>query len=120
MPETTRKISVNLPVTDQLLTDIVEVASYNSINYWAYYNETGDQWVEDEASDDNKPPKKFKLDTDLIALGLNRVFNPKFKVSSTILSSILSAICENDAGNIDADGADVIVQAAVFNEIVYG
>lgn len=35
-------------------------------------------------------------------------------------SDIVRAICSGDPGNIDADGADAIVQFLLFGELVYG
>jgi hypothetical protein len=32
----------------------------------------------------------------------------------------MSAIINNDSGDIDAECADVIVQAGLFNELIYG
>lgn len=55
-----------------------------------------------------------------IANGLGKIRRGEVEMRSDLLSTIKTANVENDGGKIDAEGADVIVQAAIFNEIVYG
>lgn len=55
-----------------------------------------------------------------IARGIAAVKKPDFSVNRDILAAILIGDRCNDGGEIDSDAADVIVQAALFGEIVYG
>lgn len=57
---------------------------------------------------------------DTVAKGLGKIKRNEVKLNSTLKKEILLGDSENDGGYIDADGADVIVQAAIFGEVVYG
>lgn len=61
-----------------------------------------------------------KLTIDTIASGIGKIKSGKVPLGSYLKGMVLLGDSENDAGNIDADGADVIVQAAIFDDIVYG
>lgn len=61
-----------------------------------------------------------RVTIDTIAEGLSKIRSGHVRMNSTLLGTILNADTENDAGEIDADGADAIVQAALFGELVYG
>jgi hypothetical protein len=71
------------------------------------------------APDDSCPGHRVTLDTVahgiavLTALGASHV-HASYRVT------IWEASAENDAGEIDADLADMIVQAGVFGEVIYG
>jgi hypothetical protein len=60
------------------------------------------------------------VNVDTIAKGLSTITAPGFAVGRHTLAAILLGDRTNDAGEIDSDAADVIVQAALFGEIVYG
>lgn len=69
----------------------------------------------------------YRVDIDTIAKGLGFVkdlpsIQPGMRagIGSELRRTILDASRENDAGEIDSNAADVIVQAALFGEIVYG
>lgn len=57
---------------------------------------------------------------DVIARGLSLLASGEVGVRSDLKALIGQASHENDAGMIDADAADVIVQAGLLGEIVYG
>ena len=60
------------------------------------------------------------IDPDAIERGIAKCLEPGFKLNSQITGWIASGSRDNDAGNIDADAADCIVQAACFGEVVFG
>jgi hypothetical protein len=64
--------------------------------------------------------KAYRIDIEVIARGIAKVKEKDFGVNGSILSAILTSDRDNDAGDIDADAADVIVQAALFGKLVYG
>ena len=56
-----------------------------------------------------------------IATALGKIQRGEVKMNSNLLATIKLADKESDAGYIDAEGADVIAQAACFGgEVVYG
>lgn len=60
------------------------------------------------------------VDHAMLAQGISRLLNGDVKVRDDIREAIWRGVNEMDGGEIDIDAADVIVQAALFNEIVYG
>jgi hypothetical protein len=56
----------------------------------------------------------------LVARGIAALKRPEFKVRRDIITTILLAERDVDAGDIDEEIADVIIQAGIFGEIVYG
>ena len=64
--------------------------------------------------------KRAPLDVDAIAAGIGRIMRRKVKVCDQSRRTIIEASRENDGGDIDAELADIIVQAAMLGEIVFG
>lgn len=73
-----------------------------------------------DPEDEDSEPLFYKLDIDTIAVGVKACLEEDFSLRSDIREYIRLADKENDAGDIDADGADAIVQAALFGKLVYG
>lgn len=115
------KITVVAEVTPEFLTSIMEIAWEGGIDYW----ET--QAPRFKLGPDGKPylivfgeegvPCKVTHET--LAKALQTVCAGRL-VRSDIANSVRLAVNENDAGHIDAEAADVLVQIAAFNDIVYG
>lgn len=57
---------------------------------------------------------------DVVWLGIKRVISDECKTRADLRETIRDAARELDAGMIDAEAADVIVQAALFGEVRYG
>ena len=113
-----------------LLADVIITAVEGGTGYWAAVS--GYKWS-DEAPETTRATlhelnedgtdydgDQHVLTVDAIATGLGRIRRGEVAVNSMVRESITLADRENDAGYIDADGADVITQAALLNEIRYG
>lgn len=104
----------------EFLDDVIEIAKYGC-SYWAsgeIVNGVQYIWESEYAYPEDKNP--VKLDRALIEKGIQKVINDdEFVVNSQIRQWIYIANFENDACTIDSDCADVIVQAAIFGEIIY-
>ncbi|MGA2977941.1 MAG: hypothetical protein ABSF77_21795 [Spirochaetia bacterium] len=106
--------------------DIFVTACEGGINYWAsferYHHSHG------EAPDhegffakilDTEEVKRYEIHRATIQNGLKAILSGKVNLRSDIKSSIALASIETDAGYIDADGADCIVQAGLFGHVIY-
>lgn len=112
------------------LADVVITAVEGGIGYWArtrnYRWDEGDDaagqaYATVEVFDADGALADWKLvNADTVAHGIGKIRDANFKINPDLRALILGADAENDAGNIDADAADVIVQAGLFGEIVYG
>lgn len=123
---------------EQFLSDIISTAIEGGIGYWS--TTLAYQWTDDDGQPQlcvgerlARPTGTYAaitpvdseviygIDTNIIAKGIDVMReSPNFNGSHVLRDSILAASRENDAGDIDADCADVIVQAALFGELVYG
>lgn len=61
-----------------------------------------------------------RVDAAKLAEGVQKLLDGTVGVSSGHRAQLLLAVTENDAGQVDADLADCIVQAAVLGELRYG
>ncbi len=120
----------------EFLTDIVSAAVEGGIDYWA---ETRNyKWGTDDGefalnglhpyasievrarADEDEPPAQWQLvNEDTMAHGIRVMLSAGFLVSPKLRSLLSEADRGNDAGDIDTDVADDIVQAAMFGELVY-
>lgn len=71
-----------------------------------------------DMEDENEP--EYEVDIEVIARGIQRIITGEVGCNSAIQKTVLLASHENDAGEIDSYDADMIVQAGVFGELVYG
>jgi len=55
-----------------------------------------------------------------IEQGIQRILNDDTLITPYIRQYVLTAVLEGDAGEIDAEAADCIVQIGLFNKIVFG
>lgn len=119
----------------QFLFDIFVTALEGSIGYWA--ESLNYHWRKDDGSDDlegfysdvidaeegeseDACFQKSRIDISVIRKGLTNIGKEDFKINSELKRTILHASIDNDGGQIDAEGADCIVQAGLFGELVFG
>jgi hypothetical protein len=118
------------------LASVLSTAVEGGISYWASAKPGTYKWGSENGphtfgdahyasitireDDDGQTGPWRHVSEATIAQGIARVKRPDFRINTQLLGDILTGDRNNDAGEIDADGADVIVQAALFGKIVYG
>lgn len=115
-----RKIKIEVLLEEEFLKDIVVcIAEDFGYNQWRqvsrYRPNEGIVYVHDVEDDD----ETYTVNLDTIALGIKRIANGNL-TNNTIREAILNGVKENDAGNIDSEASDAILQAALFNKLIYG
>ena len=124
-------INYTVPITDEMIEDILCSAFEGGITYWA-----GNVSCKDEEDmqkvggykheyltktklkdavmyiHDAETGEKFTITKKLIIFALQKMDNPEYKYRKA-LKRILN-------GDWDADDADIVVQTACFGEVVYG
>lgn len=107
------------------LQDVLITAVEGGTGYWAACS--GYFWDDDSPEDarvtlhpEDVQDENHLVTVETIAKGIALIRTNTVLLNSTLRKWIVEADRENDAGMIDADGADVIVQAALFGEIIYG
>jgi hypothetical protein len=113
-------IRIELTIPYEFLCDIKTTALEGGINYWAkilsYSKDSKEYLIQDLESSD-----RWYINNEVIFNGINRILvNPEFQIASRIKQYILNGVMEKDSGHIDAEAADCIVQAGLFNEIIFG
>lgn len=83
------------------------------------------QWTECRiAVEDETGPEdavvRHTVNAEVIRLGIQRLLDRSDIVAPYIRDYVLSAVAEQDAGHVDAEAADAIVQAGLFDTLVYG
>lgn len=62
----------------------------------------------------------YEVNVDTIRKGIQLILDGKVDVGDRLKQYIVSALAEDDLGMIDSDALDVIVQAGLFEGLVYG
>ncbi len=124
------KINLDIEVSEQFAADVLTVAVDGGIAYWARLGHVvrdgkgfvglGTAIIEQEASGEDDSAKSAVMSSEAIIEGIKTVLKPTFQVRDDIRSAIFRGVLSGDAGEIDAEAADVIIQAAMFGDIVYG
>lgn len=109
-----------------VLVSIVEDGGYNG---WRqilpgtyHYEPANEARVSIREIGDGRPEEEalHEVDIETIARGISKLQQGEIKINSELLGWILAGSAKNDAGDIDAEAADVILQAALFGELIYG
>ena len=116
-------VTTTLHLTDEFLRDVLTTAIEGGVTYWSRVSEY--QWdnpnpnqvyavlVETEVYDHE--PEEHRVTLDTVVTGIQRVLaKPQLRLG---LAAHIFAL---DAGDIDADDADVIVQMGLFDQVIYG
>lgn len=123
-------ITVTLPVSAEFVHDVFVTACEGGINYWAEVDQY--HWSDGDRNPDlfgffavihdaEDLATKFRVDASVIAAGLQRVSaGPVEHLGEGLRANIVQATIAGDAGEIDADDADTIVQVGLFGKVIYG
>lgn len=123
-------ININIDLEEQFLYDILTTFVESGWSDWARFTEVNREVdtldvLSITLIDVEDSGKSFDVGIDEVFTGLCRIVGKDndgkhVDISSSILDYVMRGVREQDAGDIDAIGADCIVQAAIFGELVYG
>ena len=125
----------NLTEREQFLSDVLTTAVEGGINYWAavskyHFTDVNGNDVpatvtvhemDDELGGYKEPG--VPITTKEIGRAISRIMDTKDEIKylgNHQRGEIFTASMDNDAGDIDADLADTVMQIAVLGEVVYG
>jgi len=123
------EVKAEITVPDAVAYDVLVTAIEGGINYWAELvediargkDENGNStYGTVQIADAENEDEAHILTIATIKTGIQRILSAPRKCRADIAQDVLIACLDCDAGQIDADGADAIVQMGLFNEIVYG
>ena len=75
------------------------------------------EWDEDAAKYETE---SHKIDIATIQKGIRKIVNDEVELADTLIHIIKQANRKNDAGEIDSDLADCVVQIGLFDRLIYG
>lgn len=112
---------------EQFLDDIICTAVEGGINYWGYvshYTWSDDSEtsvkVHDFMEEDSVPVLVNRESIENAIKKISKMDTPIEYLHPSIRTEIYKAYLDNDAGDIDAGLADIIVQVSMFGKVVYG
>ena len=117
-------VTTTLHLTDEFLRDVLTTAIEGGVTYWSRVTEY--QWdnpnpnqvyavLVDIAEYNDHEPEEHRITLATVVTGIERILaRPQLR------QGLAAHIFALDAGEIDADDADVIVQMGLFNEVTYG
>lgn len=123
-------MSKRSPEREQFLADVlVSIVEDGGYNGWRRVRRDTYQYeppAEARASilclGDGRPEEysEHEVTIDTVAAGIAKLQGGEIQINSELLGWILAGSAKNDAGDIDAEAADCILQAALFGELIYG
>lgn len=134
------EVSLRFKVSNRLCSDVLCCAFEGGTGYWGVLDEIHRATTEEAAArglengdylsarmedteaqeeDDTPSFEPFTADFALVRRGIQRMLS-EGGVRRDIIDAVRAAVAEDDAGQIDADCADAIVQLGAFNELVFG
>jgi hypothetical protein len=74
---------------------------------------------EDDKDERISKRRKYTIDRDVIILGIKRIATGELKVNDSYVQKCAALLLTGEA-DMDAEDADIIVQAGLFNEVIFG
>lgn len=122
-------VSIQRQLSEEFMSDVLTTAIEGGSNYWLKEPEAVQKaLVKRQRSGpvsisftwmDAEEPQEKTVDLAALAGAVQRVVSEGL-MRDDLRDSVLHAVASGDAGSIDADGADALLQIAAFGEIVYG
>lgn len=130
-----KTITIELPVSDQFCRDVLCTAVEGGSNYWASFTvldtyqdgnirEYQRVQARDEEADDGTT---WIVGLDELREGMRRLVHQDYSNKAShatphpqYSAAMVAALRDADAGQIDANLADIIFQLAAFGHLVYG
>ena len=105
-------------IKNPFLRDVLVTATEGGINYWADVQRRSLKDITAAIVPIDETP--LYLQDDDLRAAIAKIFRGDVEINPEIWRDIVCAVAQEDASDIDAEGADAIVQIALFGEIVYG
>lgn len=129
-------ITLKRTLDDEFISNVLITAfdgSYGACWYWCEadknflttmkFTGSDDVWTEcriKHEDEDGQSDVARTVNAEVIRVGIQRILDEPDSCAQYIREYVSQGVSERDAGMIDADAADAIVQIGLFNELVYG
>lgn len=106
----------------QIVKDVFNtVIESGGSNYWAEFRNYSPSKCTAEVLDCESEVKQWrKIDTNTIVRGIERVASGKMKVATDYVGRCCIMQVLPEQADFDSIDADIILQAGLFNEVIYG
>ena len=121
-------ITTEVTLSDDFLRDVLITAVEGGIGYWCslseYRHSAEDPYciVDEvyEADEDEYATLPCRVATGDIARGIALIVGRETSLSPHGVGVVVNALMQDDAGELDADSADWIFQAALLGDVIFG
>lgn len=110
------KMNIHFSLDSDNFINLCDVAGCG-IGYWASEAELHDDLyvIKEQETDEVYYLSKKKLEDTIL-----KAYTGHYKLNKNHMQSVCSIVVENNAGEIDVECIDVLIQYALFEELVYG
>jgi len=112
------QVTIQTDISDNFIVNLIHTAGF-SIGYWAETAQLDQDnqtyMVKESESDDD-----FVITYRRIGKSIEELLAGKSDVRQSIIDYLRKAVTEDDASYVDSDVADVVIQWAIFGDVVYG
>lgn len=125
-------ITIQREMSEEFISDVLTTAfdgNYGACWYWAEPIPGGGWHIDGDGTwrsveildreDDDGSQGPSTVDRDVIEKGIQAILDGEL-IADYIKQYVVRGVLGDDAGEIDAEAADAIVQVGLFDEIVYG
>ena len=122
----TYEVKIVHEVSEEFLFDILTTAAEGGIGYWASYDVDRAEDLSVTrihhicAAEDGEEELGNDIDARAVAHALALIAAGKTNLNNYYINIIMKAVVDDDSCELDAYDCDVIVQVALFDEVVYG
>lgn len=122
----TYTLTAKFEISVQEITDLIETAGYG-MNYWCEFGKYDDEAQTYEVRLDAEAQDGVDWETDTkvityqeIVDAIQKLISGEVSVGNWIRESLVAEFISKDGGSMDSDGAEVVIQVALFGEIIFG
>ena len=110
-------VSITRTIAPGFIDDVINTACEGGINYWV---DSFTRTLNHIRIVESENAMTHNLTVMSLVNAMHLIINGVVRINSATRAEITEGVFTNDAGMIDAIGADAIVQVAVFGELTYG
>lgn len=118
-----------IEVTDEFLSQVLTNAVEQPFGQWFDWRKVerdaagliikASGKCDTKTSNEGEYPRRVMVNLESVRTGITRILSRRM-VNGDYSGAVLMGALENDAGRLDMVASDAVLQAAVYNEIVFG
>ncbi len=122
----TYKLEIKTEVSVEEISSLIDTAGYG-MNYWAEFGMYSEekQTYEVRLDQDAQDGVGWESDTKVItyqeiADAIQKLISGQVGIRPDIRQSLVEEFINKDGGQMDSEGAEVVIQVALFGDVIFG